>query len=207
MSEITNQSPRNSSLTFSLIANAILAIATLAFAFLYFQTSRDLDGQKATVAALQTETSSVKSDLAKEAARAAELKSDLNVAKTDAQSLAAKSTQLQADLESKDQALAQNKAALDKEKAKLPPVPVSIAMRPSAVNRGLVAVLTNTSTKQLPILLLVVNPTTRQKIQLSLQIAPGKKLEIGHQEGWQFASGDIAFVRSSGYEDLRITVP
>jgi hypothetical protein len=71
---------RSPAKVFSLVANAILAIAVAAFAFLYFQASRDLEGQKASVAALQTELIAAKSDLAKEATRAAGLKQALSPA-------------------------------------------------------------------------------------------------------------------------------
>jgi uncharacterized membrane-anchored protein YhcB (DUF1043 family) len=88
----------------------------VALVALYYQATRDLETQKATVASLQLE-------LAKEVARAAELKSDLNTAHTDAQTPAAKSAQLSSVVESKEQALAGEKskaesvqAALDQEK-------------------------------------------------------------------------------------------
>ena len=53
----------------------------------------------------------------------------------------------------------------------------------------------------------VRNPTTGSVKQLSKQVAPGAKLEIGFQEGWQFASSDQMRVRSAGFEDFAYTVP
>jgi len=207
MNTETVATPKNHIQTASLIANAVLAIAAAAFAFLYVQANRDIETQKTSVAALQTE-------LAKEVARAAELKSDLNATRTAAQSLAEKSTQLQSAILSKEQALAQEKAkaesvqaALDKEKSRLPAVPVRIEMRRSAMGRGLVATLSNTSAKQLPLLVATHNPTTKATQQFSLQVAPGLKKEIGYQEGWAFASGDRLILRSSGFEDIQYTVP
>lgn len=191
----------------SWIANAVLALVAITLAALYFQASQNLEAQKATVAALQL-------DIAKEASHAAELKSDLNTARTDAQTLATKSAQLKSEVESKEQDLAAEKskaesvqAALDQEKAKLPPVPVRIQMRPSAMGRGLVAMFTNTSARQLSLLMATRNPTTQAVKQLSLQVAPGAKVEIGFREGVQFASGDQVRLRSAGYEDLPYTVP
>lgn len=206
--------PRISDQPIAIAAIAILAIATAVFGFLYFQASRDLEGQKATVATLQSELAVAKSDVAKESARAAELKSDLNAAQTVAQSLAAKSTQLQSDIESKEQALAKEKsnaesaqAALEREKARPPAVPVRVEMRSSAMGRGLVAMLTNTLAKQSPLLLATQNPTTQAAKRFSLQVAPGTKLELGYREGWQFASGDRVLLRSAGFEDVQYTVP
>jgi hypothetical protein len=147
-------------------------------------------------------------------ARAAELKSDLNATRTTAQSLAEKSVQLQSAILSKEDALAQEKAkaesaraVLEGEKSRLPPVPVRIEMRPSAMGRGLVMMISNTSARQLPLLAETHNPTTNATKQFSLQIGPGRKHEIGHQEGWPFASDDRVFLRSAGFEDIQHTVP
>jgi septal ring factor EnvC (AmiA/AmiB activator) len=201
------ESSRKSSLSIGLmVAVAVLAIATATLSALYFQASQNLEAQKATVAALQM-------DIAKEASHAAELKSDLSAARTDAQTLATKSAQLKSEVESKEQDLVAEKskaesvqAALDQERAKLPAVPVRIQMRPSAMGRGLVAMFTNTSARQLSLLMAARNPTTQAVNQLSLQVAPGTKVEIGFREGFQFASGDQLMLRSAGYDDLRYTV-
>lgn len=198
---------------FSFMANAIFAIAATIFVYLYFQANRDIEALKTSIATLQTELIAGKSDLAKEAARAAELKSDLNASRTDAQTLAAKSTQLQSEVQSKEQDLAQEKskvesvqAALEKEKTKLPNSPVNVEMRRSKMKRGLVAILTNNSSKQLPLLVETFNPTTQTMKKFTLQIAPAGKVELGYQEGWQFASGDRIKLQSDGFEALLYTV-
>ncbi|MCC2958944.1 hypothetical protein LK540_00655 [Massilia sp. IC2-278] len=195
----------NSSLTLK-VAVATLAAASVALAALYYQATRDLDAQKATVATLQLE-------IAKEVARAAELKTDLNAARTDAQTLASKSAQLSSEVESKEQALALEKArtesvqaALEQEKSRLPAVPVRIEMRRSAMGRGLVAMFTNISAMQLPVLMATRNPTTGAVNQRSFQVAPGKTVEIGYLEGIQFASGDQVRLRSAEFDELRYTV-
>ena len=193
---------------------AVLAIASITLAALYYQATRDLEAQKANVATLQLE-------IAKEVARSAELKSDLNASRTDAQTLAAKSAQLSSEVDSKEQALAAERgnveaekskaesvqAALDQEKARLPAVPVRIEMRPSLAGRGLVAMVTNTSALQLSVMMGTVNPTTKAFAKQALQIAPGKKVEIGYLEGVQFASGDEIRMRSAGFEEIRYNVP
>lgn len=189
------------------VAVAALAVTSVALAALYYQATRDIETQKTAVAGLQLE-------LAKEVARAAELKSDLNAARTDAQTQATKSARLSSEVESKEQALAAEKskaesvqAALDQEKARLPPVPVRIEMRRSAMSRGLVAMFTNTSAMQLSVMMATRNPTTEVVKEKSFQVAPGKKVEIGHLEGIQFASGDQLVLRSAGHEDVRYIVP
>jgi septal ring factor EnvC (AmiA/AmiB activator) len=188
------------------VAVAALAITSAVLAALYYQATRDLETQKATVAGLRLE-------IAKVVAHASELKSDLNTARADAQTQAAKSAQLSSEVDSKEQALAIEKskaesaqAALDQEKARLLPVPVRIEMRRSAMGRGLVAMFTNTSARQLSVLMATRNPTTQAVNQKSFQVAPGRKVEIGYLEGVQFASGDQVLLRSAGFEDLRYTV-
>jgi preprotein translocase subunit SecF len=188
------------------VAVAALTVTSVVLGALYFQASRDIETQKATVAGLQLE-------LAKEVARAAELKSDLNAARTDAQTQATKSAQLSSEVESKEQALAAEKskaesvqAALDQEKSRLPPVPVRIEMRRSAVGRGLVAMFTNTSAMQLSVLMATRNPTTEVVKEKSFQVPPGRKVEVGYLEGVQFASGDQVRLRSAGFEELHYTV-
>jgi predicted RNase H-like nuclease (RuvC/YqgF family) len=207
MSPETTITPRKLGQVISLVANTVLAIALPVVGFLYYQSNRDLEAQKTSVSALQTE-------LAKEAARASELKSDLNSARVLNQSLIDKSTQLQTTILSNEQALTQEKIkaesaqlALEREKARLPAVPVRIEMRRSAMGRGLVAMLSNLSAKQLPVIVATQNPTTRAAKQFTLQIAPGLKVEIGYQEGWEFASGDRVQLRSASFEDVQYTVP
>lgn len=196
------------------IVVAALAITSITLAALYYQATRDLEAQNAKVAALQLE-------IAKEVARAAELKSDLNASRTDAQTLVAKSAQLSSEIDSKEHALAAERknveaekskaesvqAALNQEKSRLPAVPVRIEMRRSVAGRGLVAMFTNTSAMQLSVVMGTLNPTTKAFTKQALQIAPGKKVEIGYLEGVQFASGDEIRMRSAGFEEIRYNVP
>jgi septal ring factor EnvC (AmiA/AmiB activator) len=207
ISEMSLAKPKPSTATIiSWIGNVILAILAVTLGALYIQASQNLEAQKATVAVLQME-------IAKEASNASELKSDLNAARTDVQTLAARSALLKSEVENKEQDLAAEKfkaesvqAALDQEKARLPAVPIRIQMRPSALSRGLVAMFTNTSARHLSVLMATRNPTTQVVKQLSLQVVPGSKVEIGFREGVQFASGDQLILRSAGYEELRYTV-
>jgi cell division protein FtsB len=196
------------------IVVAALAITSITLAALYYQATRDLEAQNAKVAALRLE-------IAKEVARAAELKSDLNASRTDAQTLVAKSAQLSSEIDSKEHALAAERnnveaekskaesvqAALNQEKSRLPAVPVRIEMRRSVAGRGLVAMFTNTSAMQLSVVMGTLNPTTKAFTKQALQIAPGKKVEIGYLEGVQFASGDEIRMRSAGFEEIRYNVP
>lgn len=196
-------SSQNSPLSIILIiAVTILSISTVTFGVLYAQASHEIDTQKAAMGALQA-------NIATEASHAAELTSNLTAARTNAQILAIQSAQLASEVKNKQQDLAAATAKaestqeqLEQEKARLPAVPVRIQMRPSAMGRGLVAMFTNTSARHLSLLMESRNPTTEATKQLSLQVAPGLKVEIGYREGVQFASGDEVVLRSAGYEDL-----
>jgi septal ring factor EnvC (AmiA/AmiB activator) len=188
-------------------AVAAFAVTSAALAALYYQASRELETERATVASLQLE-------IAREVAHAAELKSDLNAARSDAQALTHRSAQLSSEVQNKDKALAVEKskaesaqAALEQEKARLPAMPLRIEMRRSAVGRGLVAMMTNTSALHLQVVMTAFNPTTGAQIDRSFQIAPGKKVEFGHLEGIQFASGDQVSLRSAGFEEIHYVVP
>jgi uncharacterized membrane-anchored protein YhcB (DUF1043 family) len=193
---------QRTSLTALKVAVAAFAVTSATLAALYYQTTRDLEAQRATVASLQLE-------IAKEVAHAAELKSDLNAARSDAQALTNRSAQLSSEVQSKDKALAAEsvQAALDQEKARLPAVPVRVEVRRSAVGRGLVAMMTNTSALHLQLVMTTLNPTTGAQSERSFQIAPGKKVEFGHLEGIRFASGDQVSLRSAGFEEIHYVVP
>jgi hypothetical protein len=97
--------------------------------------------------------------------------------------------------------------ALAQERARLPGVPIGIEMRRSVMGRGMVAVLTNTSSKYLPLVLTVQNPTMQTGKKFDLQISPGGKLDFGYREGWQFSSGDRATIRSANFEPLQYLTP
>jgi len=153
----------------SVIANGVLTVGLVVVGVLYFQTT--------------TELAATKADLAKEVARAAGLKANLNSTRTELQSLAAQATKL--------------KSELEREKARLPAVPVRVEFRRSVMGQGLVGIFSNYSAKQIPVVIALHNPTTGQRKQLSIQIAPGSMDEIGYLEGWQFASGDQIAIRSA----------
>ena len=198
----------------SLIANGILVVVVILLSVFYVLSSRDLDISRFTTTGLQVELSGVKAELSKESARAAELKTDLNSTRADVQSLSKQSTDLRSAVSTKEQALAEEKArteaaqvALEKEKSRLPEVPVRVQFRRSQMGRGLVGMFSNYSAKQLTVVMAFRNPTTGQTKQLQQQIAPGAVLEIGYQEGWQFASGDQIAIRSAGFEIIRSVVP
>jgi uncharacterized protein YoxC len=169
---------------------------------------------KETVAALRNELAGAKADIATEASRAAELKTDLNTANGAVQALSEKSAALTSAVQAREAALnaerfkaASAEAALDREKARLPPVPIRVGMRRAMLGNGLIGVFTNLSGKQLPVIVALRNPTTGAGKRLSIQVSPGGRSEIGSGEGWSFASGDQIGLVSAGFEPLRVTVP
>jgi uncharacterized protein YoxC len=198
----------------SLVANCFLIVIVIGLIVFYLQTARDLEVSKSTVNAQQIEISGIKAQLSMESSRAAELKTDLNATRADVQSLTKQSTELKSANDAKELALSEEKnrtevvqSALEKEKNRLPIIPVRIEFRTSAMKKGLVGVFTNYSSKQLTIMMALRNTTTGQTKQIQTQIAPAAKLEIGHLEGWQFASGDQIIIGSAGYESSRSVAP
>lgn len=205
---------RNTALIVSTVANGVLAAGLAAAVVLYFQASSGLESSRAQVASLQAEVEKVKGDLSREAARAAELKSDLGAARANLQSLRAQSSKLKSEVEARERALAEEKARAKsaqappkREKAGPPAVPVRVTFRQAGLGRGQIGIFSNYSSIPLPVVIALHNPNTGQRKRFSIRIAPGTRAELGHLDGWRFASGDQVAIRSQGYEPLRVTVP
>ena len=181
---MTNEQPvsgfgRNPALMFSLAANAILFIAACAALVAYIEASRERDSQKM-VAALATQDADAKKTAI------ALLTKELDETKTKLVDQTAKAAAAQLVISQ---------------------IPVRIEFRKSRLGRGLVGVFSNMSAKQLPVIVEVRNPTTSQSTEFSIQIASGSHTELGHLEGWQFASGDQVKLRSAGYEPIEAIAP
>lgn len=88
-----------------------------------------------------------------------------------------------------------------------PALPVLMSFRSSILGRGLVAVLENTSDRELVVTLAVRSPQQGGARRFTVEIAPHGTTEFGHLEGWPFASGDEVALSQDGYAALRVTVP
>lgn len=87
-------------------------------------------------------------------------------------------------------------------------MPVSITFRQALMGGGYVVQFHNKSGKNLPLKITVKNPTfNKTKTFDAVANAGPKPLEIGHMEGWTFASGDVIEVVSEGFDPIEAKIP
>ena len=87
------------------------------------------------------------------------------------------------------------------------PMPVKITFRKSYLGIGLVAVIENTSSQHLTLLLTARNPTLSTARRFQVEIKPENDLAFGHDDGWKFASGDELGLYHNDYRGIRMIVP
>lgn len=88
-----------------------------------------------------------------------------------------------------------------------PPMPVKITFRKSYLGIGLVAVIENTSSQHLTLLLTARNPTLATARRFQIEIKPENDIAFGHDDGWQFASNDELALYHDHYRAVRMIVP
>ncbi|NWG39693.1 MAG: hypothetical protein HXY27_06985 [Hydrogenophilaceae bacterium] len=88
-----------------------------------------------------------------------------------------------------------------------PELPVMLHFRKSFWGKGLVAVFENTSNQYLTLVLSVRNPTLATAKRFTIQLKGEDDLDFGHDDGWQFASGDEVSIYHSNYKSLKAVVP
>ena len=88
-----------------------------------------------------------------------------------------------------------------------PALPVVVGFRSSLLGKGLVAEIENTSDRYLTVILAVRNPTLSTARRFKLELEPRSRIDFGHLEGWQFASGDEVGLFNDEFGALKLTVP
>jgi hypothetical protein len=88
-----------------------------------------------------------------------------------------------------------------------PALPVSVRFRKSFWGKGLVAVIENTSDQYLTLVLSVRNPTLSTAKRFQIEVKGGDDLDFGHDDGWQFASGDEVGLYHNDFKALKMMVP
>lgn len=88
-----------------------------------------------------------------------------------------------------------------------PVLPVVVGFRSSMLGKGLVAVIENTSDRYLTVMLSARNPTLARAKRFQLDLEPHSRIDFGHFEGWEFASGDEVALFHDEFRALRLTVP
>ena len=88
-----------------------------------------------------------------------------------------------------------------------PVLPVKVSFRKSFFGIGLVAVIQNTSTHYLTLVMTARNPTLSTAKRFKIEVKPGDDVAFGHDDGWKFASGDELALYNDNYQTLKLTVP
>ncbi len=88
-----------------------------------------------------------------------------------------------------------------------PELPVTVTYRPSALGKGYVINLHNTSNKFLTVIVTIHNPTLQTGKAGHEDLRPFHGLEIGWAQGWEFTSGDLIEVRNADYRPLDVKLP
>jgi hypothetical protein len=91
--------------------------------------------------------------------------------------------------------------------ARLPAMPVSIAYRKAVMGPGLVVIFKNQTQRSLSLSATFTNPTLHQQQTFRVDLAPMGSREVGHLEGWNFASGDTVKLAHADYKPMLITLP
>lgn len=87
-------------------------------------------------------------------------------------------------------------------------VPVSTTFRRAIIGPGYVLQFHNKSRRTLPLKITVTSPTFNKTKTFDAVADPGPEpLEIGHMEGWTFASGDLIEIRSEGFTPVNVKIP
>ncbi len=88
-----------------------------------------------------------------------------------------------------------------------PGLPAKVSFRKSYLGIGLVAIIQNTSSHYLTVVMTVRNPTLSTAKRFQIEIKPGDDIAFGHDDGWKFTSGDELNLYNDNYRALKLQVP
>lgn len=88
-----------------------------------------------------------------------------------------------------------------------PELPVEINYRGAFLGPGLVAIFKNTTNRHLAVVATLYNPTLNKEESYRLDLAPNSVKEVGHAEGWTFASGDVIKIVHNEYKTKIVKLP
>lgn len=168
----------------SLIANALLLVLAGGAILFAFMLSYSLQDAKIQLAKEKENRQRVESYLAESRARAAEVEREIQ--------------RLSQALNAKDPAQTESGK---------PELPVVVSFRKSWLGIGLVAVIENTSTHYLTLVMTARNPTLSTVKRFQIEVASGDDLAFGHNDGWKFTSGDELSLYHDDYKAFKLTVP
>jgi hypothetical protein len=88
-----------------------------------------------------------------------------------------------------------------------PDMPLKVGYRKAVLGPGLVLLMENRSERHLAVVLTVGNPTTKQIKSFRVDVSPKQTAEVGHLEGWTFASGDSLKIAHTDYRTWQGSLP
>lgn len=91
--------------------------------------------------------------------------------------------------------------------ARLPDLPLNVAYRKAFTGPGLVVALKNNSGRALAVAATFKNPTLGTEQTFRVDVPPMGTREMGHLEGWTFASGDTITIKHADYKTGVFTLP
>jgi len=96
---------------------------------------------------------------------------------------------------------------VEAEYAARPELPIEISYRSAILGPGLVAIFKNTGNRHLAVVATFQNPTLKKEENYRLDLAPQSIQEVGHAEGWAFASGDTIKLVHNEYKTKTAKLP
>lgn len=88
-----------------------------------------------------------------------------------------------------------------------PEMPLKVSYRKAVLRPGLVLSMQNQSDRHLAVVLTVANSTTKQERSFRVDVSPKQTAEVGHLEGWTFASGDTLRIVHTDYRTWQGNLP
>jgi hypothetical protein len=88
-----------------------------------------------------------------------------------------------------------------------PEMPIELTYREAMLGPGLVVIFKNISDRHLSVVANFKNPTLNMSEAFRLDLSPNQIKEVGHAEGWAFASGDLIKVEHNEYKALTRSLP
>jgi hypothetical protein len=168
----------------SVIANVLLLVLAGGAILFAFMANYDLQEARINLDKEKQDKQRVEAYLAESRARAAEVEREIQ--------------RLNQALSAKDP------AQIDSSK---PALPIKVSFRKSYLGIGLVAVIENTSSHYLTLVMTARNPTLSTVKRFQIEIKPGDDIAFGHDDGWKFASGDELALYNDKYQSLKALVP
>jgi hypothetical protein len=88
-----------------------------------------------------------------------------------------------------------------------PELPLRVSVRNALMGGGKVAQLHNFGATQLAVAVTAHSSASNQENKWRIVIPPNGTQDIGHTQGWTFASGDELAIFETGYRPMKVDIP